>query len=129
MTNLPSKIAVKVGELVDTCAHLKQQKDEFDKEYKRVKSELETICNEHLLNYYMTADNEMKISESRRFKAYSDDTLVMSMIPLQHRSDCVSLNKKKIDGLIKKGVLSNSIKDEEKFTRITTVKFTEIKDG
>ncbi len=127
MTNLPPKVSKEIGYLVDDCALLKQAKDEADNNYKRAKSELETLCAEHMLNYYKTSDTEMKIFESRRFKTYSDDKVVLGMIPLQHRDECTSLNKKKIDALIKKGVLSNSIKDEEKYTRITTVKFTAVK--
>ena len=126
MAEIPLKVARNIDTLVDKCAELKDLKDTFDKDYKRAKSELETLCKEHMVTQFSTGMVEMKITESRRFKAYSDDKIVLSMIPLQHRDDCTSLNKKKIDGLIKKGVLPNSIKDEEKFTRITTTKFTKV---
>lgn len=124
MTKLSNTQTVLLEELVNECAELKQKKDAADVQYKRCKNELETLCAEHIITSVVTTDFEMKITKSRRFKAYSDDKLVLGMIPLQHRADCTSLNKKKIDGLIKKGVLSNSIKDEERFTRITTTKFT-----
>ena len=126
MSEIPPRTALEIEELIDTCADWKRLKDDADSQYKMAKSTLETLCAEHLVSEFSTDTVQMKITESRRFKAYSDDKIVLSMIPLQHRVDCTSLNKKKIDALVKKGVLPNSIKDEEKFTRITTTKFTKV---
>ena len=122
MTEIPTFIL----ELADECAELKDSKDELDKQYKKVKSEIEDFCKEKLITSFETESTSVKITESRRFKTYSDDETVLRLIPIQHHKECTSLNKKKIDGLIKKGVLPNSIKDEEKFTRITTTKFTKV---
>ena len=126
MTKLTIDAKREIFARVRKCAELKEVKDIADSEYKTMKTLLEELCKEHEITEFNTGAVEMKIIESRRFKAYSDDKVVLGMIPLQHRVDCTSLNKKKIDGLIKKGVLPNSIKDEEKFTRITTTKFTKV---
>jgi len=114
-------------DLVNSCVYMKNVKDAADIAYKTVKVELEELCKEYGITSFHTEDADMKITESRRFKGYGDDKVVLGMIPLQHRGECTSLDRKKIDGLIKKGVLSNAIKDEEKYTRITTTKFTAVK--
>jgi hypothetical protein len=126
MVKVTTNVTRDIVALIDRCAYFKEAKDGAEKEYKKSKTRLESMCAEHMITEFSTDNIEMKITESRRFKAYSDDKIVLDMIPLQHRADCTSLNKKKIDGLIKKGILSNSIKDEEKFTRITTTKFTAV---
>ena len=112
--------------LADECARLKALKDEADKSYKVGKQQLEAFCKQNMITEFSTKKTDVKITESRRFREYSDDETVLRLIPIQHHKECTSLNKKKIDGLIKKGVLPNSIKDEEKFTRITTTKFTKV---
>ena len=115
-------------ELADKCAELKEMKDQLDKQYKSVKKNLVDECKNNCIMEFNTDLIHVKISESRRFKGYDDNKLVLQMIPLQHRDECVSLDRKKIDSLIKKGVLPHSIKDEEDYTRVTTVKFTELDD-
>ena len=127
MTELTLNTRIYLDRAIEKCSKLKDHKDELDTQYKVAKKELEEFCKDKAVTSF-TSDNgvEMKITESRRFKAYSDDETVLRLIPIQHLKECTSLNKKKIDGLIKKGVLPNSIKDEEKFTRITTTKFTKV---
>jgi hypothetical protein len=111
-----------IKNLADTCAELKTLADIADKKYKMAKSELEMLCEEHKLDDITTDKNTVHISHRQKFSKYSDDYKVLEAVPKTTAVlDFMSLDRKKINELIKEGVLPEDIKKFEKFTEYNAV--------
>jgi hypothetical protein len=118
-----TEIDSRIIKLVDKCARLKTAKDSVDKAFKMAKSELETLCDERKLKEIVTTNTSVKITKSRRFREYRNVDAVLELIPEEVREDTMSLDRKKINELIKLGVLPNAIKDEELYSETMTTTF------
>lgn len=116
----------RIIDLIDKCARLKTAKDASDKAFKMAKSELETLCEEHGIKELATENTSVTIKKTRRFREYRDADTVFDLIPEEVRGDTVSLDRKKINDLIKLGVLPNAIKDEEMYTESITTTFKKV---
>lgn len=106
-------------ELSNKCARLKAAKDAADAAYKQAKSELETICDERGINKIDTGKFVVSIKKQHRFRKYRDEDTVIKMIPRKLRDDVMSLDRKKVNGLVDAGILPEEIKGEEMYSEVT----------
>lgn len=106
-------------ELSNKCARLKAAKDAADAAYKQAKSELETICDERGINKINTGQYIVSIKKQNRFRKYRDEDAVIKMIPRKLREDVMSLDRKKVNGLIDAGIIPEEIKGEEMYSEVT----------
>jgi hypothetical protein len=106
-------------ELAYRCATLKAAKDAADAAYKKAKSELETICDEQRITELNAGQYNVSIKKQHRFRKYRDENVVIQMIPEKLRGDVMSLDRKKVNGLVDAGILPEEIKGEEMYSEIT----------
>jgi len=106
-------------ELAYRCARLKAAKDAADAAYKKAKSELETICDEQRITELNAGRYNVSIKKQHRFRKYRDENVVIQMIPEKLRGDVMSLDRKKVNGLVDAGILPEEIKGEEMYSEVT----------
>jgi hypothetical protein len=61
----------------------------------------------------------VSIKKQHRFRKYRDENVVIQMIPEKLRGDVMSLDRKKVNGLVDAGILPEEIKGEEMYSEVT----------
>ena len=120
------EISSRFIDLANKCAELKAAKDVAESAYKRVKSEFETLCDEHNVHNVHTDIVAVTVKKQKRFSMYRDHDTVMGQIPTEYKEMVVSLDRKKINALIDVGAIPESIKNEEMFSEYSMVSFKKV---
>ena len=111
----------KIYDLAERCSSMKKYAEEAKAGFDEVKDELKRICEEEGMSEIATPSVNVKIIKQNRFKCYDNSKEVLEMVPEDLRDDVRVLDRKSINGLIKKKLLPNSIKDHEMHTVVTSM--------
>ena len=111
-----------IKNLADVCAGLKANADDAKKKYDMAKSELEMLCEEYGMDDITTGTHTVNISHRKKFSRYKNVKKVLWMIPISmDKEKYMSLDRKKINGLIKEGVLPKDIQKLERYSEYNAV--------
>jgi len=107
--------------LSQEAADLQEKFEVLKKEYEMKKSELKTFVESAHITAIDIEGVQVTASYRNTFKSYDDEAAVIDLIPKKLRAKCKSLDRKKINDLIKAGELTNAIKDHEVSTQSVSI--------